>query len=191
MRLRGTLAQRNALSLTVASAATLTAGSAGAVGIALTRLGGLFDALVGETIADIGFAVFARPPTAIGAVLALGGWVLANAILANKAFSTVAFGRAVGVGHLAAAVDAILTGGAGGGIATTRLTKTGVGTVGICCAIGILKALELTDADTLIEVWIRAVAHGGAGNIAAIVGNLIRRDGRSLFTGQKTHEKCA
>ena len=161
------------MSLAVTAATALTTRSAGAVGVAFTGFGGLFDALVGETIANVGFAVFAWAPTAIGAVLALGGWVLANAILANEPFCTVAFGRAVGVGHLAAAVNAILARGTSGGIAATCFTKAGISAVRISRAIGVFKAFELTNADTLVKVRIGTVAYSGTWNIAAIVRYLI------------------
>ena len=126
---RRTLTQRNTLSLTVATATAFAPGATCAVGITGARLRGLFDALVGKSVANEGFAIIAGASPTIGAVVALAGWVLANAILANQTFSTVTLGRTIGIPRLAVAIHTILTGRASGGVSAAHLTKSGIGAV--------------------------------------------------------------
>jgi hypothetical protein len=179
------------LALTVAATTALTTGTSGTIGIAAAGLRRLLDALVGKAVANVGFAVFAGATATIGTVLALRGWILTNAILANEAFSTVAFGGAVRIRRLAAAVHAILTGGASGRIAATHFAKACFGAVGIRRTVGIFKAFKLAHADAFVQIGVRAIADARTRNIAAVVRNLVGRDGSSLITGQNTHEKNA
>ena len=91
LRFGRAIPQRNALPLAVATAAAFAPTSARAIGIARTGFWRLFDALVGESVAQIGLAVVAWASRAVAAVLALAGRVLTYAVFANQPLTAIAF----------------------------------------------------------------------------------------------------
>ena len=179
------------MALAVATTSPLTTWAAGTVRIVRARLWGLLNALVGKTVANIGHAVVASTAATIGTVLALGGWILANTVMANQTFGTITLRGTISAAFLAVAIHTIQPRGTSGRIPATDFTKSSVRTKRVCGAICINQTFELANANALISFWIWAVINGGTRDVTGAFGVFVGRNGRPLLTGHKTHHNGA